>query len=436
MKTLQAIAFAFIIAIPALAFAQRGGFDPTEWLKRADANGNGQLEPDEVDDRMRGFLERFAGDDYNRDRPLDIDRMGRRMQERMEERRREEEERRRDDDDDDDRDRDRDRGRSESSEPQPLVPGFGLADEIVALEPVPGFDVPLSTATSRTGPEYPEEVVRRVDDMLRRYDRNRNGQLDREEWENARWRTDPNQSDANRDGILTRSELLGRITRFENEDRSRDEERRRGDDDDDRREESRDSGRPSFGRPGGGPPSGGPSGGSSGQPDDRIQRYAQGLMGRYDRNRNGQLEKDEWSEMRGNYAEADSNKDEIINGDELAGHLARMAGGNSSRSGGSSSSSSASSGGQPTYRFLSPTERLPSGLPDWFARSDANSDGQVMMHEFSTTWDERKAEEFAGFDVNRDGVITPAEALGSPQPVASENRERTESRGGWGRDRR
>lgn len=51
------------------------------------------------------------------------------------------------------------------------------------------------------------------------------------------------------------------------------------------------------------------------------------------------------------------------------------------------------------------------GLPDWFARSDANNDGQVMMAEYSPNWSAEKVAEFAKFDLNSDGIVTSRECL-------------------------
>ena len=63
------------------------------------------------------------------------------------------------------------------------------------------------------------------------------------------------------------------------------------------------------------------------------------------------------------------------------------------------------------YRALTPAERLPPGLPDWFARKDANGDGQVSMAEFSDTWNDQTAAEFSKYDLNNDGFIVPTECL-------------------------
>lgn len=70
-------------------------------------------------------------------------------------------------------------------------------------------------------------------------------------------------------------------------------------------------------------------------------------------------------------------------------------------------------GQRKSFRVRSATERFPKGLPDWFARSDADGDGQVSMAEYSVTWTDAKAQEFAKLDINEDGFVTVAEALAS-----------------------
>ena len=54
---------------------------------------------------------------------------------------------------------------------------------------------------------------------------------------------------------------------------------------------------------------------------------------------------------------------------------------------------------------------MPDGLPEWFAGKDLNEDGQVAMHEFSTSWNDGTARQFAAHDLNNDGVITPDECI-------------------------
>ena len=153
----------------------------------------------------------------------------------------------------------------------------------------------------------------------------------------------------------------------------------------------------------------------------KVREFAEGLLKRYDANKNGKLEKEEWTQMRGDWREADRNGDSVITLDELTARMIEFGqrgwGGDRGRpersaGGGSTSSSTASSGSsRKSYRFLSPLERLPKGLPDWFLRKDANEDGQITMAEYSTVWSDALAEEFGRYDLNADGVITPAECL-------------------------
>ncbi len=199
---------------------------------------------------------------------------------------------------------------------------------------------------------------------------------------------------------------------------------------------------------------------SSGSRDsDREQRsreFAEGLLRRYDSNRSGRLEREEWSQIRGDPQEIDRNRDGVITLDELAARVASFGerrdgpagppgmpggpfsapggpfgppggpppgtGGGSSASGATSgsspSSSSAPSGGSKFVRFKRPHERLPSGLPSWFIEKDKDEDGQILMSEFTTDWSDSRVAEFLRYDLNNDGMITPDEVLKAPQ-VAS-----------------
>ena len=66
----------------------RGGFDPTEMLRRMDTNNNGMLDPDEVSDRAKGFISRMTeGRGVDMNRPISIDRLRGIMDERRRERR-------------------------------------------------------------------------------------------------------------------------------------------------------------------------------------------------------------------------------------------------------------------------------------------------------------------------------------------------------------
>jgi Ca2+-binding EF-hand superfamily protein len=187
--------------------------------------------------------------------------------------------------------------------------------------------------------------------------------------------------------------------------------------------------------------------------DSRVRNYAAALLRKYDKNHNGQLDREEWSELSGDWKSADLNGDGIITLDELTAWLMNRSRSRSQSSSPTSSSSSTAAttsstaattsgtaattsgttttpataaGGTTTapataagptnvlrrsYHFLSPSERLPSGLPEWFRRKDVNGDGQVTMAEFSDTWNDAVAAEFAKYDLNGDGVITAQECL-------------------------
>jgi hypothetical protein len=82
------------------------------------------------------------------------------------------------------------------------------------------------------------------------------------------------------------------------------------------------------------------------------------------------------------------------------------------------------------------------GLPEWFSRSDADGDGQVRMSEYATSWSDDVVADFAQFDLNGDGIVTPKECMkaveaGAVQGVASAARSSSEGRGSErSRDRR
>jgi len=61
-----------------------------------------------------------------------------------------------------------------------------------------------------------------------------------------------------------------------------------------------------------------------------------------------------------------------------------------------------------TKFFVAPTRR-PEGLPSWFVARDADGDGQLSMAEFAPKATSAALAEFARFDRDGDGVITPGE---------------------------
>ena len=455
------------------AFAQPPMFDPGEMVKRMDRNENGQIDPEEMEGRARYFLESMARDNnLDLSKPIGNDKLRDIMRKRMQ-------------------------GgpggpssssgnsSSNKSASAPAVKTFGVSTN-GATPTVLGFGADAGADNwDSLRAKYDPRVIEKVEESLKRYDRNQDGMLDAEELKNGRWDSgSPLDYDKNRDGKVQRNELAERYkVRYASG--------------------AYDRGGPpggygggppggfsgGFGGPpsgfsggyGGGPPSmtssnsgssqrsyppgssGSSSGGSSSSTtsssstkpsssgstsgsgsssstsgDDRTLRYAEGLLKQYDSNKDGILQRDEWSKMRSESQKADRDGNGLITKEELAAQLAdyskgRSSGSTSGSSGSgsstsgssygsrSSSSGSSASGGTKslskgtvkTYRFLAPAERLPSGLPDWFTRNDGNGDGQISMAEFSTSWDDQRAAEFTRWDRNGDGLVTPKEAIGS-----------------------
>jgi hypothetical protein len=299
--------------------------------------------------------------------------------------------------------------------------------------------------------------------------------LDKDEMARGRWSGQPFSYDRNRDGRLSREEMALRYA----ERRQEEEKERAG------REQSRSSSNSrssSSSRTTSGFGSSSASSRSGGGVDSRMEGIANSIIGRYDKNRNGVLDRDEWGEMRTDPSAADKNRDGKITKEEMAAWFAeRMQGGGdrggdrggdggSDRGGwggrgsfgggppGGFSRGGDDSGGRPTYagrggwggrggddddndgdrrgssrggderassrgdstaasaayRFQSTLDRLDrefGELPEWFTRSDANADGQVMMSEYASEWPESKVKEFLSLDTNGDGVVTPEECL-------------------------
>jgi Ca2+-binding EF-hand superfamily protein len=397
-------------------------------LSRSDTNGNGMIEPSEMEGRggfMRRMVER-AGLDPNQ--PVSIDKLAASFDQI-----RQGDERNRDERNRDERSRDERSNSSTSASSKPATPtgpqGFGVAGG--AAGSVPGFDTPLIAGVSAVPIEkkFDARVIEYVKErMLAERDINKNGVLERSEWSNGRWSTPPEEMDLNHDGILTMEELCTQVAkRFASEGSRRDGESRG---------ESRFSGGfpgGGFGPPGGGfgPPGGGygqPGGnfgssggnfGSGGDAASSMRRYAESLLRQYDRNRDGRLQREEWQEMRPEHHAADTNGDGLITVDELTAHLQKTAANSSyaSRSG------DKSQGGKRSYRISTPAERLPKGMPDWFMRNDLDADGQISMAEYATTWDDQKAAEFLKIDVNGDGIITSDEAQPSDRQGGSRKSE-------------
>lgn len=243
---------------------------------------------------------------------------------------------------------------NQPTEPEPLVPGF---DKVEEPPPIQGFGLPDPNSSIKVE----ERDLREADERLRRYDSNKDGVLSQDELARGRWSDDPMQFDRNRDGKLNKSELAVRYAKR----RLGEQERGSGNSNDPR---SRFAGMSPWGGSSGGPGGWGSRGGDSRGGDNRGGFSGGGGWGSR-----------EEGDDRGRSTEDDKKEDV-----------------KSYRSG--------------STRDQSSTLK---GLPDWFARSDTDGDGQVMMSEYSTTWTDEKVAEFARYDLNSDGIITGRECLAS-----------------------
>ncbi|MDR3109400.1 MAG: hypothetical protein LBU65_06900 [Planctomycetaceae bacterium] len=131
---------------------------------------------------------------------------------------------------------------------------------------------------------------------------------------------------------------------------------------------------------------------------DKIQQAARELMNKYDKNKNGYLDKDksEWSKTLPFDANAaDKNKDGRISMSEMIAAL-----------GGKIDVASGYVAAE--FHHSEPYDHLPVGTPDWFLRMDKNQDAQITMYEYAEgkAWNDEMAKEFAYVDRNNDGIVT------------------------------
>jgi Ca2+-binding EF-hand superfamily protein len=330
----------------------------SDFISRMDTNGNGNLDPDEQG-RLRPLLERISSARRDRgsssldlSRPIPISRLSDEMN-RMRQQREQGGSSRGSSGGGSNLGRG-DSGSLSRTDLPPLVPDFAFEDEVYI--PLPSF-----------GPEGERNTVsvteadrKEAAQTMKRYDKNGDSILSKEEIAQARWRDDPLQQDRNRDGRLTVNELSLRYALRRNDNRdgggssnrsgsSRDSASRGGSSSRDsggrgssaRGSSSSSSNSSSSGRDSGG--RGSSTGGSSGT--DRMAFFANSMMQRYDKNGSGVLEKDEWKEFRTDPSPGDTNKDGKLTKDELTKWMSSRFG--QSRGGDSSSARSGrgSSGG-------------------------------------------------------------------------------------------
>ncbi|MDR2705622.1 MAG: hypothetical protein LBC02_07575, partial [Planctomycetaceae bacterium] len=153
---------------------------------------------------------------------------------------------------------------------------------------------------------------------------------------------------------------------------------------------------------------------------DRILRSAREIMNKYDKNKNGTLDKDkgEWiSSLPFNADATDKNRDGRISMTELLDTL----GGKANVTTGAAAVSTKQS---------TAYDRLPVGMGslDWFFERDKDQDGQISMLEYANgqSWTELIADEFRFLDKNNDGVATVSEIIATLKQVDEEKRLKEE----------
>ncbi len=195
---------------------------------------------------------------------------------------------------------------------------------------------------------------------------------------------------------------------------------------------------------------------------ERHRQHAEWLMGKFDKNKNGTINRDEvpeeWKTGNGlSWADADGdgqitklemqvgavrflNENDLAADrktdpnletcDTLASDMIRRYDRNNDRAldrnerapiGGDLSAADINSNGLIQHEELSrwmlarlnsqPSAGLPEGLPVWFIESDIDLDGQVLLDEFLKSNPRSATSEFERYDHNRDGIVTADESV-------------------------
>lgn len=339
-----------LVIVSSLAVADRAAAQ-AEWIYRLDDNENGFVEPNEISERARPYFEKFARESgISLTRPNSVRRLEFAARRYFE------------------RQGNNDSDRIDAT-PGGSIRGFDIDAESAV---VPGFGL------SKLKYPYTLEDAEEAESTFERYDRDDDGFLDRSEADRARWTdSNPFDDDVNGDGLLSRMELIQRYARKRAKDqrqvnsftfRSYDEAMSSNRDSSDRREREREFWR-SRGR------------------DRGSRELSYNVIERYDFNKNNTLEPSELAAAGFDAGKADFDRDGKVDRNELG-------------------------------RWLSEEmdvigDRLSDELPTWFFERDLNNDRQIQMAEFTDEWDATKTAEFAGYDLNKDGILTVEELLNS-----------------------
>ncbi len=380
---------------------RNNSFDAKAFLQRLDLNRNKYLDPTESRGQTQQLLQKF-GLDPNRSHKIDtiVDLIN---------------------------NKGKNSDQADSKDANRKVPGFGVDSELVGIPDFsPTGEERMSLAAMRT--RFGDNVMAQVDRTMRRYDADKSGILEPAEVQRARWRNpSAAESDTNQDGNLSRLELCYRY--YEREQAAinrksspgaRSTNNSRGS------TVARNRSSTSAGR-GGQSTANRRSGSYSRRANssaanskrkafnsgnDAYDRYAEGLLKNYDKDKDRKLSKAELKEMRRPPENADRNRDGFVDKDELVASIMRKSGVSPDQTASSSGARSPGKSGSRADRLRRPANASYNQADSIFGGKDLNNDRQLQMAEFTDDWDEEAVSEFEEKDANDDGVITEKEWQG------------------------
>ena len=379
------------VCLPVQGNAQR----VEDYLRKADLNDDGKIEPSETTMPLRRYL---IGKGYDTRESHQIADIVKKTSE------------------------------SKSSKTAPKgkgelkVPKFGV-------DPKEKKNVNAFGAKTAKPVEYSDAVTRRTQSTFDRYDANSNGSLDGSEITNIPWGSpSPLVSDKNGDGRLSFQEIQ---ERFRERETAQQRSGQSSSDADQGRGRSNSGWRGRFNRPGNSPGSNrgrfrgsrdddddddededddesssrkyGNSNGRSNVNDEqqrraRAEKYVESYFGSRDLDKNGVLEGDELKRVTSKSKYDKDRNGKITKAEVLAAQYPSP----KSKSITTTKSSS-------NRNLRSNRSRTNTKTSSAFSKADANKDRLVQMHEFSKKWTQKKLDEFLEKDANGDGVISPDE---------------------------
>ena len=383
IKTIVASLFYVTICLSVQSsFAQQSGWDPAEYLKDRDQNSNGQLDQDEIRGRLKRYL---VGLGFSTEQPVPIADVINRVRNGNES---------------------AESKRKSSNRIERKVPGFGEPTE---NDGVPGFSDSQPDTSSSIEQEFGDEIMRRVQRTLERYDKNGNNRLDPDEIRQVRWgRPSPQESDLDNNGSLSLRELAMRVTERNRSDRSNwsnsGDRSNSGDSKRDNRSEGNERARESEQQS------------SEGERRESENWRGGGRWGSRGGSRDGSdrsrasfgktSDSEARAEAKERAREAARIRQELAKGSESS-ESSRTENSDSNEEREKESKRGRSSPFRsPSNRSSGSSKRKSSGV---FGNKDANGDGLLQMHEFTDDWTMEKIDEFKAIDLNNNGILTSDE---------------------------